>query len=276
VPPSGRSRAVSLLTSTLSLGTVFSLIVTGWLIQHYGWELPFYAFGLVGFVWAVLWYWLVRGGTAVESDAPITMRIPWKRILLLPPVWAVLVGHFCANWVLYVLLAWMPSYFKSSFGVSLTNAGLLAAAPWLTSFLFSNVGGHIADRMLRAGRDANFVRKLMQTIGLVGPAVALFVLPHAGSAAEGVTLMCCATATWAFCGAGFAPNCFDIAPRYAGVIWGLSNTVATLPGIGGVYVTGWLVDRTGNFAAPFFLTSGVCMFGAVVYVLLGSGERHID
>jgi MFS transporter, ACS family, solute carrier family 17 (sodium-dependent inorganic phosphate cotransporter), other len=276
VPASGRSRAVSLLTSTLALGTVFSLIVTGWLIQHYGWELPFYAFGLVGLVWAALWYSLVSSGSAIESDAQVTPQIPWKRLLLLPPVWAVLVGHFCGNWVLYVLLAWLPSYFKSTFGVTLANAGLLAAAPWLTSFLFSNIAGHIADRMLRAGRNASFVRKLMQSIGLMGPAVALLVLPHAGSAVEGVLIMCCATATWAFCGAGFAPNCFDIAPRFAAVIWGLSNTVATLPGIAGVYVTGWLVDRTGTFSAPFFLTSGVCVFGAVAYLLLASGNRHID
>ena len=92
----------------------------------------------------------------------------------------------------------------------------------------------------------------------------------------GVLLMCGATGTLAFCTAGFAPNPFDIAPRHADVIWGVSNTFATIPGIVGVAVTGWLVDRTGGYAAPFLLTAGLGVAGAVFFMTLGSGERQID
>jgi hypothetical protein len=53
-------------------------------------------------------------------------------------------------------------------------------------------------------------------------------------------------------------------------------TFATLPGIVGVFVTGWLVDRTGSFAAPLFLMAGVALLGAVVYLAFASGERQID
>ena len=56
---------------------------------------------------------------------------------------------------------------------------------------------------------------------------------------------------------GFGPNSFDIAPRHADVIWGISNTFATIPGVVGVFVTGWLVDRTGSYSAPFAVTAGV-------------------
>ena len=31
--------------------------------------------------------------------------------------------------------------------------------------------------------------------------------------------------------AGFSPNMLDIAPRYAGVLMGISNTAGTVPGI---------------------------------------------
>jgi hypothetical protein len=73
-----------------------------------------------------------------------------------------------------------------------------------------------------------------------------------------------------------ASNSFDIAPRQADVIWGISNTFATLPGIFGVYATGWLVDRTGSFAAPFFVTAGVSLVGALVYLTFASGTRQIE
>ncbi len=88
--------------------------------------------------------------------------------------------------------------------------------------------------------------------------------------------MCCATGSLAFGLAGFAPNSLDIAPRFADVIWGISNTFATLPGIVGVFVTGWLVDRTGSFATPLFLMAGVALLGAIVYLAFASGERQID
>jgi len=92
----------------------------------------------------------------------------------------------------------------------------------------------------------------------------------------GVSLMCAATCTGAFAMSGFAPNCFDVAPKYADVIWGISNSVATLPGIIAVFFTGWLVDHTGNFAAPFMLTAVILLGAAVVYQVFGSGDRLVE
>jgi ACS family sodium-dependent inorganic phosphate cotransporter len=279
VPPERRSRATALIVSAISLGTVFSLPVTGWLVRSYGWHLPFYLFGAVGLVWYVAWFVLARQAPApVEStvSAPGERAIPWRRLLGLPSVWAIIVSHFASNWSLYISLAWLPSYFKTTFGVSLANAGLMSAAPWLVSFVMANIAGAWADRMLRSGRDAGYVRKLMQTIALVGGACFLLLLTRATTPTVAVVLLCCATGSFAFAMSGFAPNCFDIAPRYADVIWGLSNTVATLPGIVGVYVTGWLVDRTGTFVAPFLLTAGISLFGAVFYLAYGSGKQQIE
>ena len=280
VPAERRSRATALLISAISLGTVFSLPITGWLVREYGWAWPFYLFGAVGLVWYAAWHLLARDGPpgpTATAAAPAEKRsVPWGRLLSLPAVWAIVVAHFASNWGLYILLAWLPSYFKSTFGVSLANAGLLSAAPWLVSFIMANVAGAWADRMLASGRSPAFVRKLMQTIALGGSATFLLLLTQASTPTTAVLLMCCATATSACAMSGFGPNCFDIAPKYADVIWGISNTFATLPGIVGVYVTGWLLDRTGSFVAPFLLTAAIAVFGAVFYLVFGSGRQQID
>jgi ACS family sodium-dependent inorganic phosphate cotransporter len=60
------------------------------------------------------------------------------------------------------------------------------------------------------------------------------------------------------------------------VIWGLANTAGTMPGIIGVYITGWLIDRTHSYNAPFFLTAAVGLAGAIVYFVFASGEREIE
>jgi ACS family sodium-dependent inorganic phosphate cotransporter len=277
VPPLQRSSAVALVTSAAPLSTVIALPMTGWLIHGYGWPVPFYIFGIIGLAWTVFWVVFVKGGEGGQPQMPeAPAAIPWKRILTLPSVWAIVIGNSCFNWSFYLLLAWLPSYLKHTYGVSLVNAGLLSAAPWLTSFLIANLAGNLADRLLRAGRSPTFVRKLMQTVGLVGGGILLSTLPAAESITQAVVVTSCAAGTFAFCFAGYAPNGFDIAPRYADVIWGLSNTVGTLPGIFGVFLTGWMVDKTGTFAAPFYITSGVSFFGALVFMALASGERQIE
>ena len=277
VPAANRSRAVALFTSALSVGTMISLPLTGWLVRTYGWPMPFYAFGAVGLVWAGFWFTTVSSGRSPDVEPPAADRaIPWRRLLRSSAVWAIIINHFCSNWALYVLLAWLPSYFKTTFNVSLTNAGLLSAAPWAAYFAMGNIGGWAADAMIARGRSVTFVRKLMQIGALVGSGAFLLLLQAAHSPGTAMLLMCGASGTLALCLSGFAPNSFDVAPRYADVIWGLANTAGTLPGIIGVSVTGWLVDLTGSYNAPFVLTAAVGGLGAIVYLAFGSGERHIE
>ena len=271
VPKTHRSRAVAMITSGVSIGTVVSLPLTGWLIRGYGWPMPFYIFSVFGIVWAYVWWRRIPSGSGVEQTVSANAPIPWRRLLSTRAVWAIIVSHFCHNWSLYVLLAWLPSYFKSTFGVTLTNAGLLSAAPPLTSFVMANVAGGIADRMIASGRSVTYVRKLMQSIGMFGVATFLLLVPLADSALMGMVLMCCAAGTLAFSIAGSAPNCFDIAPQYADVIWGISNTFATIPGIVGVAATGWLVQSTGSYAAAFVLTASIAVAGGMVFLVAGSG-----
>lgn len=277
VPPANRTRAVTAFTSMLSVGTMISLPVTGWLVRDRGWPAPFYLFGAFGLVWAICWFGGVRGGRSPDVE-PVTADrvIPWRRLLRSRAVWAIIVNHFCGNWALYVLLAWLPSYFKTTFNVSLANAGLLSAAPWAAYFVMGNVSGWLADTMIASGKSVTFVRKTVEVIALVGSATFLLLLQAASTPAVGMLLMCGAAGTLAFCLAGFAANPFDIAPRHADVIWGLSNTAGTLPGILGVYITGWLIDRTHSYNAPFFVTAAVGLVGAGVYMLYASGEREIE
>ncbi|MFO1406617.1 MAG: MFS transporter [Steroidobacteraceae bacterium] len=279
VPPERRTRATALVVSAISFGTMFSLPITGWLVRDHGWAMPFYLFGFVGFFWYAAWYVLARDGGRpgdVATPGPAPRSIPWKRIFSLPSVRAIIVAHFAGNWALYVALAWMPTYFKNTFQMSLADAGLLSAAPWLTSFVCANLAGGWADRMLQRGVHATRVRKRMQAVALFGNALAMVLLTQASTPTMGVVLMCCSTATGAFAMSGFAANPFDVAPKYADVIWGVSNAVATLPGVFGVYLTGLLLDRTGSFAAPFLVTAALLFAAGLVYQAYGSGDRAID
>lgn len=116
----------------------------------------------------------------------------------------------------------------------------------------------------------------MQSIGFVGPAIALVALATTTEAVTAVVLLSAALAMASFTFAGLGCNHLDISPRHAGVIFGISNTAATLPGIIGVALTGFLVDRTGTYAAAFYLTAAVLLSGWVLYMLLGTGKQILD
>jgi MFS transporter, ACS family, solute carrier family 17 (sodium-dependent inorganic phosphate cotransporter), other len=52
---------------------------------------------------------LITTKSAIKE--PVT-SIPWRLILSKPPVWALIVSHFCHNWGTFILLTWMPTYYN--------------------------------------------------------------------------------------------------------------------------------------------------------------------
>jgi len=292
VPLRERSRAAAFNLSAIPLGTLFAVTATPFIAVSFGWQAVFYSFGAVGFVWFIFWWYYagdrpavpvstevasesdsVATGSTVEESTAEDKDIPWRLIFSKAPVWAIIVGHFCNNWGLYVLLSWLPSYFSSQLGVNLRSVWIFVAPPWIASFVCSNLSGWIADRMIASGYSVTFTRKTMQTIGMLGPALALGALATVDDAVTAVILLSISLGLASFAFAGVGCNHLDISPRHAGVIFGISNTGATVPGIVGVVVTGVLVDQTGTYASAFYLTAGVYLLGLVVYLLFGTGRR---
>ena len=68
----------------------------------------------------------------------------------------------------------------------------------------------------------------------------------------------------------------DIAPRGAGIIMGLSNTAATIPGIVGVYASGLILQATGSWTLVFQTAAAVLIFGLIVYLLFASARKLFD
>jgi len=291
VPPIERARAIGLLMSGISLGTILGLMATGWIVGHFGWPMAFYAFGVIGLLWVVVWFRQVHNDPAADprvsheerallQDAhpasQSTGPVPWRRLLLRLPSWAFVTAHFCTTWCLYVLLSWLPSYFREVQGLSIANAGLFSAAPWLAMFVVTLAAGSISDWMIGRGVSVTTTRKLMQCIGLIGSAAFLVSTRDVHSPILALVLLCGAMGALGCTWSGYGPNSLDLAPKYAALLVGLSNTIATIPGIVGVAVTGWLVDVTGTYSAAFALTASIGVAGAIVYGLFFSARPLLD
>ncbi|OAY72358.1 putative anion transporter 1, chloroplastic [Ananas comosus] len=290
IPVAERSRSLALVYSGMYLGSVTGLAFSPLLIHTYGWPSVFFSFGSLGTVWFAIWSSkaysspLEDPGLSSEEKNLITSKsvarepvttIPWRLILSKGPVWALIVSHFCHNWGTFILLTWMPTYYNQVLKFNLTDSGLLCVLPWLTMALSANIGGWIADTLVSKGLSVTTVRKIMQSIGFLGPAFFLTQLSHVHSPAMAVLCMACSQGTDAFSQSGLYSNHQDIGPRYAGVLLGLSNTAGVLAGVFGTAATGYILQH-GSWDDVFKVSVTLYLAGTVVWNLFSTGEKILD
>ncbi|KAK1632554.1 hypothetical protein QYE76_006869 [Lolium multiflorum] len=290
IPVSERSRSLSLVYSGMYLGSVTGLAFSPFLISQFGWPSVFYAFGSLGSIWFALWQRKARSSPSEDPDIsedekrhilggnatkePVS-SIPWRLILSKPPVWALIISHFCHNWGTFILLTWMPTYYNQVLKFNLTESGLLCVLPWLTMAVFANIGGWIADTLVAKGFSITNVRKIMQSIGFLGPAFFLTLLSKVRTPAMAVLCMACSQGSDAFSQSGLYSNHQDIGPRYAGVLLGLSNTAGVLAGVFGTAATGYILQK-GSWDNVFQVAVILYIVGTVVWNVFSTGERILE
>jgi ACS family sodium-dependent inorganic phosphate cotransporter len=290
IPVKERSRSLALVYSGMYTGSVIGLGCSPQLINVLGWPSVFYIFGSMGIAWFAWWVKkassnpyddagiseeeekYIVGNTAAKCD--LQKSIPWKLLLSKKPVWALIGSHFCHNWGTFILLTWMPTYYNQVLGLDLKSSGLFSVLPWITMAISANVGGWIADTMVSKGWSVTSVRKLMQTLGFLGPAFFLTQLGNVTTVTEAVLCMMAAQGFDAFSQSGLYSNHADIAPEYAGVLLGLSNTAGVLAGVLGTAATGIILEQ-GSWSDVWSVAVGLYLLGTFIWNAFATGERVI-
>lgn len=76
--------------------------------------------------------------------------------------------------------------------------------------------------------------------------------------------------------AGYGANALDMSPRYAGALYGVSNTMATIPGIVSPTLTGIILGEhaaAAQWRVVFYITTCIYVAGATIWLLGATGER---
>ncbi len=290
LPLPERSRAIALQLGGIPVGTIVGLSATGAIVTTWGWAAMFWLFGAAGLAFAAFWFVVVhespgkhpridaaeRALLAEREAATARAPVPWRALLSTRAVWAIIISHFCSNWTLYLMLTWMPSYLHDVQHLDVGRAGLAAVLPWICYFIAANAAGWGCDRLVARGVSLLRIRKVVQTVALLGASVGLLLAARATSPTEAVAMLCLALGANGLIAAGFAANHLDIAPRHAGPLYAVSNTAGTLPGIFGVYITGALLDATGGYGWTFAMAAAVNVVGAIVWLLWARVDVVVD
>lgn len=324
VPPHERSRSVSLTMSGMYFGAAAGMLILPSLVQFKGPQAVFLAEATLGGMWALIWFKYASDPVGFgksttygnnKSLLPVITEkelvnsrlkddihrkkvedgietshmtsIPWKSIMLSWSVWAIVVNNFTFHYALYVLMNWLPTYFEKGLQLSLQKMGSSKMLPYLNMFLFSNIGGVIADHLItRRLLSVTKTRKVLNTGGFVVAAFALMIMPSLRTSWGAVICSSVSLGFLALGRAGFAVNHLDIAPRYAGIVMGISNTAGTLAGVVGVGLTGQILESAkaagmdlsnpNTWTQVFYVPALLCIFSAVIFLLFSTGEKIFD
>lgn len=156
--------------------------------------------------------------------------------------------------------------------------GVFSSLPFLSMAVGIAISGVLADFIVtRHWLQVTTVRKIFQIVGNVLAAVFIVVSGYIACDKRMLVIICiCLCTFFAAMGAaaGYPCNPVDLAPRYASVIMGISNTLASISGILAPVVVAEMTQNNSpeEWRHVFFLSAGLVCVASVVYGLGASSE----
>ncbi len=284
--PTERGFAQGVTHAGSRLGAALTPPIVVVLIAKFGWRFAFVAFGAVGLLWAAAWFWYYRDTPQEHSSVndaeraligPARKRpgsVPWGKILRHGNLWVLAVMYFCYNFNLNVYNDWFPTYLIDAHGMELKTMGFYAMLPLLAGTLGDLAGGWFSDHVLRRTGNVNFSRRWVAIAGFLVSGVATIPAVLAGDPQTSVAYYCVAFfgLEWTV-GISWAIP-LDIGGDYAGSVSAVMNTLGNVGGALSATVVTYLVRGYG-WNAPFFITVGLCLMAAVLYLKIDAGKRIV-
>ncbi len=259
----------------LALGPALGMLVGGSAVDRFGWRPFFLMLGLAGMLWLPFWgAWMPR---RTDYSLPASGHRPGViDILRQRSAWGTCIGQSSINYFLYFLLTWLPFYLVRARHLSLNQMARVGGLVFLLSAIASAISGKLADRWILAGSSPTSVRKGFMAFGHVG--IGIFFLLTAIASDRWFTPALCLTGTFlgvSICNS-WAISQMLAGPRMVGRWVGLQNFVGNLAGAVAPVLTGFLLDRTGSFYWPFFITAAVAWIGAVGWYFVVGPLEVVD
>jgi len=183
----------------------------------------------------------------VQAGASIGNLAALKILSTKASFWVIVFNGLCLNWAYYIFLTWLPTYVHTVLGFDLQLSGIIAITPYISSAIVGFISGKSCDMMIAAGFRLIVVRKMNFFLGCIFYMFCLAALAYKTqlslSPVLAAVILAVGTAGGGFHVPGYSANIFDIAPNHASIVVGVQNTFATVPGIVGVYSTGYFLQN---------------------------------
>lgn len=296
-PEEQRAAAIAVYTSGQYIGLAFLMPVLATIQHYFGWRGLFIISGVIGIVWAAVWYAFYRdpkeagfdssesaasnskNNDTISSNSDVTntnddktkRKSPVSRadliaVLTSKKLWGIYIGQFCLGGTLIFFLTWFPTYLVEYRGLDFIKSGYLASVPFLAAFFGVLVSGFSSDFLVRKGISKEAARKFPIIIGM------LLSTAIVGANYTDDTFWIITFLSIAFFGNGLASIAWIfvslLAPqRLVGLVGGVFNSVGGLSAVIVPIIIGLLVSD-GDFKPALFFIAGLAFVGSCSYLFL--------
>jgi len=298
-PTSERGTASALFNSAQYMAVVVFAPLMAWLTHALGWEHVFLWMGALGLVATVFWFALYReplsdprlrdeelaymreGGALVDLEATRKLTKPKlsfaevAQLFTHRTLWAIYLGQYCITALTYFFITWFPIYLIKGRGLTIMEAGWVAALPAICGFSGGVLGGVVSDYLIRKGMHPSRARKTPFVIGMV-LAASLVSANYVDANWMVIALM-----ALAFFGKGLAAVGWavlsDTAPKgMVGLSGGVFNGIGNIAGIVTPVVIGFFVASTGSFDMALWFVAAHGVLGIFAYVVLAGRFERVE
>ena len=279
-----RARASSLLVAGGFFGPVVGSGLTVAIMAALGWRAVFIIYGVAGLLIAVVWHTLATASPndsqfvneaevaqiegAINTGTVTTTKVaPWSKFLRCPQFWAIGIQFFITDYIMYVYLAWLPSYLLEAQKFSLSKMGVAASLPWAALVAALLASGWFSDRLVAAGACKRNARTYLAAPGLVLCSIFLYLASMAAIPALNVLWLTLSLGSLGLAFTGSWGACHDLGGHYVGSVAGWMNFWGNLGGVSAPIVTASIASAYGWHAA-ILATSGLALIGVAVWFLV--------
>ncbi|MEM9832363.1 MAG: MFS transporter [Bacteroidota bacterium] len=252
------------------IGAAIALPGAAWLISQVGWRASFVILGVVGILWAVVWYAWFRDDPAAHAAVSEEERnfieehtgsknvekssISFNKLFRSKGMWLLMGQYFCSNFTFFFCLTWLFPHLKVKYNLEAIEAGFYSSAPLIFGALGNWFSGWLVDVIYRRGEWA-LSRKLPAIIGFGLAAVGVLASVYMKDVLGAIIFI-----SLAVFGADMtlSPSwsaCVDVGREHSGAVSGTMNMAGNL----GSFVTAlafpYLMSLTGSDVTFFYVTA---------------------
>ena len=281
-PVSEHGRVLSWVGIGSQIGSAIAPLIIVPLAVAYGWRMPFFVNGLIGFVCVFICYRWFQNFPAQMKNISVQEKdyieancrhqshhgsIHWATILRQRNVWALMLMYFCCQWANYFFVAWMPVYLQEGRHFSENEMKMITFILFVAGFTGLLLGGFCSDWLLRK-KGVKFGRRFMGMTGL--GLCGLFILVAGLSSQNTITAVALILSN-SFFSFGVMSSyavCADIGKNNAGTVTGAMNFFGQMGAFFLAIIFGKIIDLTHNFDAPLFVLFSIELTGCLLWLAI--------
>jgi MFS family permease len=283
-PKTERARASGIVWMASRVGGVLTPFIVYPIQARWGWRASFLAFGFLGVIWAVGWYFWYRdtpgekkgvskaeleeiqAGQAVTASAT-HHGLPWAHVLRRGQFWTLLLMYHTYCWGSYFFVSWLHTFLAKGRGFTEGDLLKYSSLPFLFGGCATLLGGLTSDYLTkRIGLKLG--RRIVGASGLAFSAIFMISVLFTEDKLASVLLL-----SLAYAGSDFMlpvswAVCLDIGRKHAGAVSGSMNMAGQFGSFLSSVAFGYLIKSFGTFNAILPPMAGMLVVSAVLFLLI--------